>query len=55
MKKDYKEREHIKNYDGGVVKDRLIEMASKLEEMGFKRDARTLFRIVGDLEIWQHK
>ena len=55
MAKNYERRENIKNYDGCVVKDRLMNMASELEEMGFKRDARTLYRIVGDIEIWQHK
>lgn len=55
MAKNYERRESIKNYDGCVVKDRLINMASELEEMGFKRDARTLYRIVGDIEIWQNK
>ena len=53
--KNYHERELLKGYDAGVAKSRLIEIASKLEDLGFKRDAKTLFRIVGDLENWQHK
>ena len=55
MAKDYHRKESIKNYDAGVAKDRLISMACELEELGFKRDAKSLFRIVGELEAWQNK
>lgn len=49
------ELEHIKNYEIGVVKDRLIANASLLEELGYKRESRTLYRIIGELETWQNK
>lgn len=53
--KDYERREHLKNYEANVIKDKIISLASELEAMGFKRDANTLNRIGQDLEIWQHK
>ena len=53
--KDYQHRDQLKNYEAGVAKERLMSLASKLEDMGFKRDAKSLFRIVGELEAWQHK
>ena len=55
MKKDYERRNRLKNYEGCVIKDRLLSLASELEEMGFKRDVRTLHRIAQDIEIWQNK
>ena len=52
---DYGRKEHLKNYDAGVAKDRLLSIASELETSGFRRDARSLYRIIGELEAWQHK
>ena len=53
--KDYERRDHLKNYEGNVIKERIGRLASELEEMGFKRDAKTLIQIAQDIEIWQHK
>ena len=55
MAKDYQARDQIKGYEINVIKERLMSNANELEEMGFKRDAKTLWRIVGELEAWQHK
>ena len=37
------EREQIRNYEIGVVKERIMRNAARLEELGYKRDARTLW------------
>jgi len=38
-----------------VAKDRLISIASELEEYGAIRDSKSLFAIIGKLEYWQNK
>lgn len=53
--KDYEARARLQNYEAGVIKERLMNMASELEEMGFKRDSNTLNRIASEIEEWQHK
>lgn len=55
MAKDYDARARLKNYEAGVIKERLMSLASELEEMGFKRDSNTLNRIASEIEEWQHK
>ena len=55
MAKDYEARARLKNYEAGVIKERLMNLASNLEEMGFKRDSNTLNRIASEIEEWQHK
>ena len=50
---DYDEYCKIKNYDACVAKDRLMDMANWLEEHGYKRDAKSLGTIIGNLEKWQ--
>ena len=56
MTKDEKKREiaHIKN-EACSPKSRLIELASRLEELGAIREARSLESIIWKLEIWQNK
>ena len=38
-----------------TAKDRLLSIVWELEEAGLKRKAKSLYRLVGELELWQHK
>ena len=52
--KDYAEIERLKD-SANSAKDRLIEIAWKLEDQGARREARSLCTIIEKLELWQNK
>ena len=56
MTKDEKRAEiaHIKN-EACSPKSRLMELASRLEELGAIRESKSLESIIWKLEIWQNK
>jgi len=54
MKKDKSEVYRIKN-EVNTAKDRLTSAMYELEEIGAKREAKTLETIIIKLEIWQNK
>lgn len=49
-----KEAERLMSYDAGVAKSRLMDVMSRLEELGALRQAKSLGTIIGKLEAWQH-
>lgn len=53
--KNAKEIERLKNYDTEVAKDKLLNITSRLEDIGAIREAKSLYAIIGKLEAWQHK
>lgn len=44
-----------KQMEANSAKDRLISIRNDLEEIGAKRKAKSLDRIIRDLEIWQNR
>ena len=48
------EAERLMSYDAGVAKSRLMDVMSRLEELGALRQAKSLGTIIGKLEAWQH-
>ena len=53
--KDYERMKSVVSYDGNVAKERLCELANKLEEMGFHRKAQSCMKLVYEIEAWQHR
>jgi len=52
------EREERKNRyieEANTAKDRLANIASKLEELGYTRKARSCMTLVHDIEKWQSR
>ena len=41
--------------EANVAKDRLANIASQLEELGYIRKSRSLMKIVFDIEEWQNR
>lgn len=51
--KDYEEKERLLD-SATPAKDRLIDIADKLEDAGFTRKANSLRTLIEKLEIWQN-
>lgn len=54
MKKDREEFERCLNM-ANEAKDRLADIAERLEEAGFKRKAKSAMNLVYKIEEWQNK
>ena len=52
--KDRKEIERMKS-EATSPKERLMDIANRLEECGAIREASSLMTIIGKLEAWQNK
>lgn len=55
MKKDTERKDYLKRSSAEVAKTRLIEILSELEELGYKRESKSLGKIIGELEAWQNR
>jgi len=54
MKKNYEEKRRILE-EANQAKDRLADIAYKLEEAGFHRKAQSAMRLVYEIEAWQNR
>lgn len=54
MKNKKEEIKRLKD-SANVAKERLLNIAQELEELGAVRDSKSLYVIIGKLEYWQNK
>ncbi len=53
--RDAEKIQSLKGYDINVAKERLMRVASELEDAGGIREAKSLETIIWKLEEWQNK